>query len=74
MRPKLRLLTGEDEDGGVALETSTVPMNFGDFTRIVAEAGRFNRTWLTDFHDDEIQVPEDLYEILTAYWRMRPGA
>ena len=41
MRPKLRLFTGEDDDGGVALESSTVPMNFGDFTRIVAEAGRF---------------------------------
>lgn len=74
MRPKLRLFTGEEDDGGVALDTATVPMNFGDFTRIVAEAGRFDRTWLTDFHQDEIQVPEDLYEVLTAYWRMRTGA
>jgi len=73
MRPKLRLFTG-DEDGGVALETPTVPMNFGDFTRLVADAGRFERTWLSDFHDDDIQVPEDLYEVLTAYRRMRPGA
>ncbi|MBL8850327.1 MAG: hypothetical protein JNG89_11670 [Planctomycetaceae bacterium] len=73
MRPKLRLFTG-DEDGGVALEQPTVPMNFGEFTRLVADAGRFERTWLSDFHDDEIQVPEDLYEVLTAYRRMRPGA
>ena len=73
MRPKLRLFTG-DEDGGVALENPTVPMNFGEFTRIVAEAGRFERTWLTDFHEDEIRIPEDLYEVLTAYLRMRPGA
>lgn len=73
MRPKLRLYTGE-EDGGVALESSTVPMNFGEFTRLVADAGRFDRTWLTDFHEDDIQVPEDLYEVLTAYRRLRPGA
>lgn len=73
MRPKLRLYTGED-DGGVALESPTVPMTFGDFMRIVAEAGRFDRTFLSDFRDDEIQVPEDLYEVLTAYWRLRPGA
>lgn len=73
MRPKLRLFTG-DEDGGVALEIPTVPMNFGEFTRLVADAGRFERTWLSDFHDDDIQVPEDLYEVLTAYRRMRPGA
>lgn len=73
MRPKLRLYTGED-DGGVGLETPKVPMTFGEFTRIVAEAGHFDRTFLSDFRDDEIQVPEDLYEVLTAYWRLRPGA
>jgi hypothetical protein len=73
MRPKLRLFTG-NEDGGVALENPTVPMNFGEFTRLVADAGRFERTWLSDFHDDDIQVPEDLFEVLTAYRRMRPGA
>lgn len=73
MRPRLRLYTGDD-DGGVAVESPTVPISFGDFTRIVADAGQFERTWLSDFHDDEIRVPEDLYEVLTAYWRLRPGA
>lgn len=74
MRPKLRLFTGDDQDGGVALDSPTVPMNFGEFTRIVADAGRFDRTWLSDFSEEEIRLPEDLYQVITAYWRLRPGA
>ena len=74
MRPRLRLYTGDDDEGAIAVETPTVSMNFGEFTRIVADAGRFERTWLSDFHNDDIRVPEDLYEVLTAYWRLRPGA
>lgn len=74
MRPKLRLFTGDDEDGGVALDNPTVPMNFGEFTRIVADAGRFDRTWLSDFAEEEIRLPEDLHQVITAYLRLRPGA
>lgn len=74
MRPKLRLYTGDDEGGGLALENPTVPMNFGEFTRIVADAGRLDRTWISDFSDEEIRIPEDLYDVITAYWRLRPGA
>lgn len=74
MRPKLRLFTGDDQDGSVALDSPTVPMNFGEFTRIVADAGRFDRTWLSDFSEEEIRLPEDLYQVITAYWRLRPGA
>ena len=74
MRPKLRLFTGDDDDGGVALDNPTVPMNFGEFTRIVADAGHLDRTWLSDFQEEEIRIPEDLYQVITAYWRLRPGA
>jgi hypothetical protein len=49
-------------------------MKLGEFYRILDEASRVRRTWLRDFEDDEVQVPEDLYEVLTAYWRLRPGA
>lgn len=73
MRPRLRLYTGDD-DGSLAVETPTVPMAFGEFVQIVADAGRVDRTWVSDFRNDEIRVPEDLYEVLTAYWRLRPGA
>jgi hypothetical protein len=73
MRPRLRLYSGDDE-GGLATQSPQVAMKFADFFQVVAEAARFKRTWLRDFADDEVQVPEDLYEVLSAYWTLRPGA
>jgi hypothetical protein len=73
MRTRLRLYNGDD-DGAVATHASSVPMKFSEFFQIVAEASRFQRTWLRDFAEDEVQVPEDLYEVLSAYWTLRPGA
>lgn len=73
MRPRLRLFTG-DEERDAAVAEPKVAMRFGEFFQIVAEANRFKRTWLTDFEDDEVRVPEDLYEVLTAYMTLRPGA
>ena len=73
MRPRLRLYTGE-EDSSIAVESPQMTIKFGEFFQIVAEATRFKRTWLQDFEDDEIQVPEDLYEVLSTYWSLRPGA
>jgi hypothetical protein len=75
MRPRLRLFTVDDDaEGGTALAEPTVSISFGEFSRIVSDARRFDRTFLSDFEDDTVQVPEDLYEVLTAYWRLRPGA
>ncbi|MFN3159599.1 MAG: hypothetical protein ACE37I_09800 [Rubinisphaera brasiliensis] len=72
MRTRLRLYTGEDQ---VAVcEEETVRVRFGDICQILADAGRFQRAWLKDFADDELQMPADLYEILTAYQQLRPGA
>ena len=73
MRPRLRLFTGED-DGFTAVEEPKVSMSFGELSRIMRDAGLYDRTWLNDFEDDSVQVPEDLYEVLNSYWRMRPGA
>ena len=73
MRPRLRLFNGED-DGFTAVADSTVSMTFGELSRIMRDAGLFERTWLTDFEDEQVQVPEDLYEVLTSYWQLRPGA
>ena len=73
MRPRLRVFQGED-DCGLALEPPRVSMKFSEFFHIVAEASRFKRTWLRNFQDDDVQVPEDLYEVLSAYWTLRPGA
>lgn len=73
MRPRLKLYTGDDE-GGLSTEVPQVTMKFSEFFQIVSEASRFNRTWLRDFADDDVQVPVDLYEVLSAYWTLRPGA
>ncbi|MEZ6057680.1 MAG: hypothetical protein R3C01_13350 [Planctomycetaceae bacterium] len=74
MRPRLRLFTGEDEGYSSATSPNTVPIRFGELLQVVTDACRFRRTWLNDFEDDEIEVPEDLREIISAYWSLKPGA
>lgn len=73
MRPRLRIFNGDDDLDTVVNEPQ-VTMKFGEFFQIIAEASRFRRTWLEDFADDDVRVPEDLYEVLSAYWTLRPGA
>jgi len=70
MRHRLRVFTGT----ALEQEAPTVPVSFGEFRRIVLDAQRMQRTWLRDFDDDTVQVPEDLLEVLTAYRTMLPGA
>jgi hypothetical protein len=72
MRHRLRLFTGEEAAGPATAEQVTVRL--GDISRALRDATRWNRTWLEDFADDEVQVSQDLYEILAAYMRLRPGA
>ena len=72
MRPQLRLFIGDD-DTAVA-EPEQVNVRLGDITRVLADAVRWNRTWLTDFENDEVRVSTDLYEVLSAYLHLRPSA
>jgi hypothetical protein len=72
MRHRLRIFTGEDESTSNVAENVTVRL--GDISQALIDATRWNRTWVKDFKDDEIQVSTDLYEILSAYLRLRPGA
>lgn len=71
MRHRLRLFTG-DETAPVA--EPPVNVRLSDFSRALLDAARRNRAWLDDFADEEVQVSSDLYEILAAYVRLRPGA
>ena len=41
---------------------------------VLAEAAKSDRTWLSDFADDEIKISADLYEVLSLYRRLRPSA
>lgn len=72
MRHRLRIFTGQEESMPEVPENVTVRL--GDISRALIDATRWNRTWVSDFADDEIQVSTDLYEILSAYMRLRPGA
>lgn len=72
MRHRLRIFTGEEDSAPEATENVTIKL--GDISRALIDATRWNRTWISDFADDEIQISSDLYEILSAYIRYRPGA
>jgi len=74
MRPRLRLFTGDGDQDSIATEVPQMTIPFGELMHILDEASRRHRTWLLDFSEDGVQVPEDLYEVLTEYTRMRPGA
>ncbi len=72
MRHRLRLFTGEDEGTAVAEPGMTVKLS--EITHILAEAVQADRAWLHDFHNDEVQISADLYDVLSAYWNLRPSA
>lgn len=72
MRHRLRLFTGDESAAPVAEQS--VNIRLADVSRALLDAARRNRAWLDDFADEEIQVSPDLYEILAAYVRLRPGA
>ena len=72
MRNRLLLFTGDDDVATATAEQVTVRL--GDISRALRDAMRWNRTWLDDFEDDEVQVSPDLYDIISAYMRLRPGA
>ncbi len=72
MRPRLRLFVGEEQGGIVAEPPVTVTL--GEICKLLTDAVRSDRTWLTDFRDDEVQISADLYEVLSTYVHLRPSA
>ena len=75
MRPRLRLFTGEDTGTDVStIAEPEVNVRLGEITNILADAVRSDRTWLSDFENDEVKISADLYEVLSTYWHLRPSA
>lgn len=76
---KLRLYT-EPECESVACVTlpaarTGVRVPLGEVLPLLADAVASDRTWLSDFADEEIAVSSDLYDVLQAYRHFRrPGA
>ncbi|QDT25758.1 hypothetical protein [Gimesia panareensis] len=72
MQHRLRIFTGEEDTLDQA--DSLVNVRFGEIADALAEAVYYRRTWVSDFSEDEVKIPADLYAILTAYSHLRPGA
>ena len=71
-QPRLRLFDPDQQKG--ALSPRQKKVRLGEILNVLTEAARHDRTWLTDFADDEIRISADLYEVLTTYRRLRPSA
>jgi hypothetical protein len=52
----------------------TVTVNLDEVLPLLADAVASQRTWLSDFADDEITISSDLYEVLLAYQYYRHPA
>ncbi|MCA9095494.1 MAG: hypothetical protein KDA68_18570 [Planctomycetaceae bacterium] len=72
MKSHLRIFTGDDEATAIAEPKMTVTL--GEISDILADAVLSRRAWLSDFQQDQVQISPDLYEVLTTYWRLKPGA
>ncbi len=73
MTNRLRLYT-EDDLGCPVTTPATVSVRLSEVLDSLVDAARSNRSFLNDFADDELQLPSDLYEVLTAFQRVRVSA
>jgi hypothetical protein len=48
-----------------------VEMRLQDFASMMQDATATDRAWVKDFHDDQLAIPRDLYEVMLAYQQMR---
>mgnify|MGYP003390181682 FL=1 len=70
-QPRLKLY---DPENRVAQAPRMKRVRLKQIINVLAEAAKSDRTWLSDFADDEIKISADLYEVLTLYRRLRPSA
>jgi hypothetical protein len=70
-RTNLRIYRGPADKTTAVRPASTSPtmitVNVGEVLPLLADAVASQRTWLSDFEDDEITISADLYEVLLAY-------
>lgn len=72
MHHRLKMFLGEAPVETTAATGITVTLR--EISTVLAEAVASRRTWLQDFADDPIQIPNDLYDVLVAYRRLRKSA
>jgi len=65
---QLRVYPYEGQTGGDDPETeASVSIRLREFLPVLDRAFNESRSWLRDFHDDEVRVSSDLYEVLRAF-------
>lgn len=74
---KLRVYTGPEVESTArsffeeAPRAETVRVTLGDVLPLLADAVASDRTWLSDFADDDITISSDLFDVLQAYRHFR---
>lgn len=61
----------EEETAQPVNVTSVVSVPLREVLPLLVDAVRSERTWLSDFQDEEITLSTDLYEVLLAYQHYR---
>ena len=69
--PQLKLF---DPENRVAQAPKMKRVRLKHIVRVLLDAVQSDRTWLSDFADDEVKISADLYEVLTLARRLRPSA
>jgi hypothetical protein len=76
----LRIYNGPEQAASglsvmAAPRENAVRVTLGEVLPLLADAVASQRTWLTDFAADEIEISADLHDVLQAYRHFRrPGA
>ena len=74
-RCQLQVYYGPDSacatSGRKEAQENSVQVRLGEVLPLLADAVRSQRTWLSDFEDDEITISSDLYEVILAYQHCR---
>jgi len=73
---RLRVYTGPETVASTSTANeqpadNCVRISLGEVLPLLADAVASNRTWLTDFKDDEISISSDLHDVLLAYRHFR---
>jgi molybdopterin biosynthesis enzyme len=75
VRSRLRVYHGPQATATASVSRSesneTVSVPLGEVLPLLADAVRSQRTWLTDFEQEEITISTDLYEVILAYQHFR---
>jgi hypothetical protein len=77
-RTNLRIYRGPETSATVRkagkASNPTVDVNLSEVLPLLADAFNSQRTWLSDFENEEITISADLYEVLLAYQYYRHPA